>query len=171
MNPNKEIRVEKVTLNIGAGKDQAVLEKAIKLIKHITGIEPVKTFTNKRIPSWGLRPGLPIGCKLTLRDRKIIDGFVKRLLASKGNTLKLKNFDQRGSIAFGIPEYIDIANVNYNPDIGLMGLEACITLERYGFRIKRRKNRKAVIPKQHLISKEDAVEFMKKRFGTNVEEE
>ena len=44
----KQISVEKVTLNIGAGTDQAKLEKGIKLIGNITGSTPVKTFTKKR---------------------------------------------------------------------------------------------------------------------------
>ena len=66
------IKVEKITLNIGAGKDQTKLERGILLLKNITGIDPVKTFTNKRIPTWGLRPGLPIGCKITLRKEKAV---------------------------------------------------------------------------------------------------
>ena len=45
MNPMQKTRLAKVTLNIGAGKDQAKLEKGIQLIKAITGIEPVKTIT------------------------------------------------------------------------------------------------------------------------------
>ena len=48
MNPMKSIKIEKLTLNIGAGKDQNKLEKAKILLKHITGIEPVKTTTQKR---------------------------------------------------------------------------------------------------------------------------
>ena len=67
MNVMKTIRIEKITLNVGAGKDQNKLEKGMKLLQKVTGIEPIKTFTSKRIPGWGLRPGLPIGCKITLR--------------------------------------------------------------------------------------------------------
>ena len=69
MNSTRQISIEKVTLNIGAGKDQAKLEKGMKLINSIAGRPPVKTFTRKRIQEWGLRPGLPIGCKLTLRKK------------------------------------------------------------------------------------------------------
>jgi ribosomal protein L5 len=42
MNKMKEIRIEKVTLNVGAGKDQKVLEKGIKLLTNLTGTAPVK---------------------------------------------------------------------------------------------------------------------------------
>ena len=69
MNPSRDIKISKVTLNIGAGKDQTKLDKGIKLFKSITNVSPVKTITSKRIPGWGLRPGLPIGCKVTLRKK------------------------------------------------------------------------------------------------------
>jgi len=82
MNPMRNIRIEKITLNVGAGKEQTRLEKGVLLLKGLTGINPVKTFTNKRIPSWGLRPGLPIGCKLTLRKKKA-EEILKRLLEAK----------------------------------------------------------------------------------------
>ena len=107
MNVMKNIRIEKITLNVGAGNDQAVLEKGLKLIKHITGVNPVKTFTNKRIPTWGLRPGLPIGCKLTLRGAAAEELF-GRMLKARNNKLNNNHFDHHGNVSFGIHEYIDI---------------------------------------------------------------
>ena len=47
MNAMKNIRIEKVTLNVGAGKDQNVLEKGMRLLENVTGIKPIKTFTKK----------------------------------------------------------------------------------------------------------------------------
>ena len=91
MNPMRNIRIGKVTLNVGAGKEQTKLEKGILLLKHITGINPVKTFTNKRIPTWGLRPGLPIGCKLTLRGKSAKEMLI-RLLSAKDNTLNERQY-------------------------------------------------------------------------------
>jgi len=170
MNPMRTIRIEKVTLNIGAGKEQAVLEKSVLLLKNIAGIQPVKTFTTKRIPTWGLRPGLPIGCKLTLRKEKASE-MLKRLLKAKDFILRDSQFDPAGNIAFGIPEYIDIPDVKYDPKIGIMGLQVCITLERPGFRIKRRNARRRDVHKNHKISKEEAMDFMKKEFNVKVGEE
>jgi large subunit ribosomal protein L5 len=169
MNPSRSIRIEKVTLNIGAGKEQAVLEKGIKLISMITGIQPVKTRTNKRIAAWGIRPGLPVGCKLTLRKQKAIE-VIKRLLEAKENTLQDSNFDDRGNISFGVPEYIDVPNVKYDPKIGIMGFQASITLTRPGFRVKKRKIRKAKIGKKHLITKQEAIAFMKTKFNLRIGE-
>jgi len=170
MHNMKNIKVEKVTLNIGAGKDQARLEKGIMLLKAITNTTPIKTITSKRIQEWGLRPGLPIGCKLTLRKANIIK-ILPRLLEAVENKLMERQFDQNGNIAFGIHEYIEIPGVKYDPKIGIMGLEVCVTLERPGFRIKRRKLLQRKIPLRHRISKQEAIDFMASNFNTKVEAE
>jgi large subunit ribosomal protein L5 len=73
-------------------------------------------------------------------------------------------------VSFGVPEYIDIPGVSYNPDVGIMGFEACITLERPGFRVKRRRLRTAAIHRRHRISREEAIDFMKKEFEVQTEE-
>ena len=85
MNPMREIKIEKLTLNIGAGKEQSKLDKSVLLLKNISGRSPIKTFTNKRIQEWDLRPGLPIGCKVTLRKSEAKELLV-RLLDAKDNT-------------------------------------------------------------------------------------
>ena len=167
MNVMKQISIEKVTLNIGVGKDQTKLEKSIKLIKNIAGKPPVKTFTRKRIQEWGLRPGLAIGCKLTLRKNDALE-ILKRLIESKDNTLQPSNFDNEGNISFGITEYIDIPGARYDPEIGIMGLQVCVTLKRNGFRIKNRVIKKRVIPRKHRINQEEAIDFMKDKFKLNV---
>jgi large subunit ribosomal protein L5 len=166
----RNIRIAKLTLNIGAGKDQAVLDKGVVLLKNITGIPPVKTITQKRIAGWGLRPGLPIGCKITLRGAKAQE-LAKRLIAAKNNFLSLSNFDDNGNISFGIHEYIDIPLVKYDHKIGIMGLQVSITLERPGFRVKRRKIMKRKIPRVHRISQDNAIGFMKKTFAIQITEE
>ena len=170
MNVMRNVRIEKVTLNIGAGKEQSTLEKGIKLLKVITGVNPMKTVATKRIPTWGLRPGLPIGCKLTLR-KKVARELLTRLLEAKDNVLQPGQFDENGNLAFGIHEYIDIPDITYDPEIGIMGLEVCVTLERPGFRIKRRKIMKRKIPTRHKLSKEEAIAFVKKEFNVKVGEE
>lgn len=163
MNLMRQIRIEKVTLNIGAGKDQDKLKKSIKLLQNLTGITPVKTITQKRIAGWGLRPGLPIGCKLTLRKDKAKKILI-RLFQAKENKLSDSEVDNSGNISFGIHEYIDIPEAKYDPDIGIMGLQVSVTLERPGFRIKRRKIMKRKISKKHKISKEDAINYLQKEF-------
>ena len=169
MNPMQQIKIEKVTLNIGAGKDQAKLEKGIQVIKQITGITPVKTITKKRIPGWGLRPGLPIGCKVTLR-KQAAQTIIPRLLYANEHQLKESQFDESGSISFGIPEYIDIKDSKYDPKIGILGLQVCITLEKPGYRVKKRRLRKNYVGKNHQITKEEAKSFMQHTFNVKIEE-
>ncbi|MEM0230963.1 MAG: 50S ribosomal protein L5 [Candidatus Woesearchaeota archaeon] len=167
-NAMREIIIEKVTLNIGVGKNPEKMDKAVKLLSVITGKTPIKTVTNKRLPAWGLRPGLPIGCKVTLR-KEDAESILKRLLDAVDGKLKSSQFDNEGNISFGIHEYISIPGTKYDPEIGLMGLQACITLERRGFRIKRRKIKQKKISKHHKITKEEAIAFMKEKYGATVE--
>jgi len=167
MNPMRKIRIEKITLNIGTGKDQNRLKKGMKLLKTITGIKPIKTTAKKRVPGWDIRPGLPIGCKLTLR-KKAAKELLPKLLEARDNQLSSKQFNSAGNLAFGIPEYINIPGIKYDPEIGIMGLEVCITLERPGFRIKKRKIKQKKIPAKHKITKEEAKEFMSKEFNVKI---
>ena len=168
--PLRQVRIDKITLNFGAGKEQARLEKGVALIKTLTGIEPVRTVAKRRIPSWGLRPGLPIGCKLTLR-KAAARAILKRLLSAKENRLLPKQFDNSGNLSFGIAEYIDIPDIEYDPKIGIMGLEISVTLSRPGYRIKCRHMRSKKIPPSHRITKEDAMAFIQKEFGVRIGKE
>ena len=169
-NPMREIKIEKVTLNIGAGKDQSKLDKGIKLLQTLTGVAPIKTKTTKRIPTWGLRPGLPIGCKVTLR-RKSAEEVLKRILESLDFLLRPSQFDNLGNISFGITEYIDIPEMKYDPEIGVLGLQICVTLQRAGFRIKRRRKQTMSIGPRHQITKQEAIDFMKTNFKVKINEE
>ena len=170
MNAMKNIKIEKLTINIGAGRDEKVLQKAVKLIKNITGLEPVKTVTNKRLAAWGLRPGLPIGAKITLRNEEQAKELVSRLLRAKENKIKPSWFDNFGNVSFGIHEYVDIPEVKYDTEIGILGLQVSITLARPGFRIKRRKLKKTKIGKSHQIKKEEAIAYLQDAFGVVLED-
>jgi large subunit ribosomal protein L5 len=167
MNAMQKVNIEKLTLKIGAGKEQTKLEKGVVLIKKITGRDPVKTITNKRIPAWGVRPGLPIGCMITLRKQPAKE-LLLRLLKAKENKLKESQFDNSGNVSFGIHEYIDIPGVNYDPTIGVLGLQVCLTLEKPGYRIKKRKIKNKKLPKKHTVTKQEAMEFIKNDFKVEV---
>lgn len=159
-NKMKAIRIEKVTLNVGAGKDEEMLKKGLKLLHKLSSSPPVKTVTKKRIPAWGLRPGLAIGGKVTVREHA--KELLKRLLMAKNNTLPEQCFDDNGNFSFGIPEYIDIEGLDYDPELKIIGLEVAVTLERPGFRVKKRKLKSAAIGKKHRITKGESVAFVRK---------
>src|SRR3989344_8571341 len=117
MHTMKKIGIEKVTLNIGIGAATDKLEKSIKLLEKITGSKAVPTTTQKRIPTWKIRPGLQIGCKVTLRKEKARE-MLNRLLLSMDNKIDAWKFDSNGNFSFGIKEYLDIPGVKYDPEIG-----------------------------------------------------
>ncbi len=170
MNQMRQIRIEKLTINVGAGADQELLTKGMKLIQNLTGIPPVKTVSEKRIPGWGVRPGLPVGCRVTIRGGKA-EQILVRLIKAKENKLLKSCFDTRGNVSFGIAEYIDVPDLNYDASIGIMGLQASITLTRPGNRVKYRKIETRKIGRTHLISQDDAIGFFKEKFNIIVEEE
>lgn len=170
MNKMRELRIEKVTLNIGTGEAGEKLEKAKKLLETITSSKPIILTATKRIPTWGVRPGLELGVKVTLRGKKA-EEVLKRLFYAKDNLINEKSFDNQGNFGMGLTEYIDIEGLSYMPEIGTMGLDIAVTLERKGFRIKRRKYLKKQVPAKHRISKEESIEFMKSKFNLKLKEE
>ncbi|MBI2151954.1 50S ribosomal protein L5 [Candidatus Woesearchaeota archaeon] len=165
-NKMKQIKIAKITLNIGAGKSEDGLKKGLKLLQKLTPQVPVKTLAKKRIPGWGLRQGLAIGCKVTIR--KGTNELLHRLLAAKSNTLSVKNFDTEGNFSFGVPEYIDIQGMEYDPELKIMGLEAAVTLIRPGYRVKDRQLKTQTLGKKHKISKEEAINYIREQ-GVKVE--
>ena len=163
----KEIRIAKVTLNMGTGGPGERLEKGLKLLNKMTGMKPVPTTTKKRIPTWDIRPGLQIGCKVTVRGKKG-EELLKRILTAHKEKLSLIKFDDQGNFSFGVEEYLDIPGIQYDPSIGIIGFDVAVTLERPGFRINKRTIMKRKIPMNHKITKEEAVSFVNEKFAIEV---
>lgn len=164
------IRIEKVTLNVGAGHDQKKLAAGVKLLGALTGKTPVKTRSKVRIAAWNIRLGLPIGAKVTLRKEEAYE-FLKRAVYAKDNVLAMKNFDNNGNFSFGIPEYIEIKDAKYDPELGMMGLEISVTLERPGYRVKKRNLLRQKLPSRKVISKDEAIDYARKEFDLKFVEE
>ena len=163
----REIKIEKLTLNIGVGEAGDKLENAFNLMKRITNRKPVKTYAKKRVPNWNVRIGLPIGVKVTIRG-KDAEELLKRLFKAV-DKIKMSQFDEDGNLSFGIKEYIHIPGVKYDPHIGIYGMDVCVTLERPGYRIKRRRYLNRKVGKKHKITKEEATKFFEEKFGVKVE--
>lgn len=161
----RNIKIEKIVLNIGCGTKVPV-ENAKTILEQISGVKAIITKTKKR-STFGVAKEKPIGCKVTIR--KNVDEFLQMLLEAKGNKLKASNFDDSGNFSFGIEEYIDIPNMEYEPKIGILGFDASVVLERPGFRVKRKKLSKK-IGKRHKIKKEEAMNFVKEKFNAVIEE-
>ncbi|CAB4243851.1 50S ribosomal subunit protein L5 [Methylacidimicrobium sp. AP8] len=123
-NVNEVPRLEKVVINccVGSAPDiKAALEEAMTDLAAITGQRPVKTKAKKSISNFKLRKGQEIGCKVTLRGRRMYE-FVERLIwaalprVRDFRGLSPHGFDKMGNYTFGIRDHtvfpeIEIENV------------------------------------------------------------
>jgi large subunit ribosomal protein L5 len=156
----QEILVEKVTVNMGIGADPEKMKRGEQIIKLITEKTPVKTFGTKRIPDWGVRPGLPLGLKVTLRDEKA-KKFLEEAFKAKENKIKAKSFDKEGNFGFGVEEHINLPGIKYDPKLGILGFDVLVTIKKKGQRVKKRKLKTEKIGKKQRVTKEEAIEFIK----------
>lgn len=169
-NPMRVIKLAKVTVHINVGKSGDVLEKARKVLDEITGQKSCTKQAKKTVKDFGISEGEPIACLTTLRGDKA-SSFLKRSLDAVNNTLKASSFDENGNFAFGIKEHIEIPGTKYVPELGIFGMDVMGTLERPGYRIKRRRVRPALVGKSHRITKQDAIKFVSEKFGVQFKEE
>jgi large subunit ribosomal protein L5 len=163
-----EVLIEKVVVNMGIGADPEKMKRAEKVIQLITDSKPVKTKSSKRIPDWGVRPGLDLGLKVTLRGKKAAE-FLKRTLSAKDNQLKGRCFDNNGNFGFGIKEHIDLPEIKYDPKLGIIGFDVLVTLKKRGYRVKQRKVKKTRVGTKQRVSKEEAQAFVKS-LGVEIDE-
>ncbi len=163
-NPMRKIKIEKLVLSAGGVAE--VLEKEFKLLKLISNATPIKLKARKRIPSLGVRPGLEVGCKVTIR--KNIQPLLKRLLQAIDNKIKEKQVENN-HFSFGIAEYIEIPEMEYQRDIGILGLNATIVFSRSGGRVENRKIKRNKASKKQTISKQEIIDFMKQNYNVEVE--
>ena len=167
MNIMRKLKVAKVVLNIGVGEAGERLGKAESVLEKISGCKPTRTLSKSTNRDLGIRLGMPIGCKVTLRG-KAADKIIKESLWVRENRIPAYCFSKTGGLSFGIPDYTGYKNESYDPDIGIFGLDIAIAFERPGFRVARRKIKSNKVGKNHRISAEECREFMKKSFGLEV---
>ena len=171
--PMSKPRIEKVTINMGVGESGDRLLIGAKVIEEITGQKPVRTLAKQTNPAFGIRKKLPIGLKVTLRGKKA-ENFLKNAFIAfnaAGKTLYSYSFDSKGNFSFGIPEHIDFPGQKYDPEVGTYGMDICVTFEKPGYRVKRRKSKRNKIPKKHQVKKYEAIEYIKTNFGLEVIDE
>jgi large subunit ribosomal protein L5 len=169
-NEMQKPRIEKVTVNIGVGESGERLGKAEMLLTKLTNKKPVRTISRHKIPTWNLKKGEPIGCKVTLRGADA-EEVIKKTLYAKNNTLQERNFDKNGAISYGIQEYLDIQGLKYDPTIGIFGLGVHISLEHPGYRVGRRSRNNSKVPEKAKVTAQEAISYMKDKFGVKIEEE
>ena len=166
-NPMEQPRIAKVTVNIGVGEGGEKLQKAEKVLAKLTGHKPLRTLGKELNRELGVRPGEPIGCKVTLRGTDA-ESFVKRALYTRKNKVYSYSFDNQGNLQFGVSDYTNFEGERYDPDIGVFGMDVCITLEKAGHRIKRRRKQARSVPPSHRVTTQEARAFLTKKFAIEV---
>jgi large subunit ribosomal protein L5 len=168
-NPMRVIRLAKVIVHINVGKSGETLEKARKVLEEIAGQKACTKQAKMSIKDFGIREGEPIACLTTLRGERGAS-FLKRAFEAVSNALKGSSFDENGNFAFGIKEHIEIPGTKYVPELGIFGMDVMGTLERPGYRIKRRRIRPAPVGKSHRVKKEEAIKFISEKFAVQIKE-
>ncbi|MFV9988749.1 MAG: 50S ribosomal protein L5 [Coxiella endosymbiont of Dermacentor nuttalli] len=128
-------RIEKITLNIGAGEaiaDKKVIERAMDDMMRISGQKPIVTYVRKSEAGFKIRTGWPIGCKVTLRRKRMYE-FLKRLISIAIPRIRdfrgfnAKSFDGRGNFSLGIQEQIVFPEIQYDRIDAIRGMDITIT--------------------------------------------
>jgi large subunit ribosomal protein L5 len=163
-NPMLKLRIEKVTVNMSVGKSGEPLEKAARVLKDLTGQKPCKRKARKTVRDFGIRKGEPIACMVTLRKQRAIE-FLKKTLTVLDNKIPKKCFDKHSNFSFGIKEHIEIPGVKYDPDIGIFGMDICVSLSRPGYRVKNRRIKRRKIGAGHILTRKETMVYAKNFLG------
>ena len=128
-------RVTKITLNMGVGEavaDKKILENAAADLQKIAGQKPVITKSRKSIAAFKIRSGYPVGCMVTLRNRRMYE-FLDRLVTialprvRDFRGVSGRAFDSRGNYNMGIKEQIIFPEIEYDKIDAMRGLNISIT--------------------------------------------
>ena len=126
--------LKKIVINMGLGidaSDKKKLEAAIEDLKKISGQRPIITKTKKAIANFKTKKDMPIGCKVTLRKKRMYE-FVDRLInialprTKDFSGLSEKNFDGLGNYTFGIKEHIIFPEIDYDKIDKVKGMDITI---------------------------------------------
>ncbi|MDV2494710.1 MAG: 50S ribosomal protein L5 [bacterium] len=115
-------KLDKIVVNVGVGEaiqNIKLLDGAVEELAAITGQQPVLTRAKKSIANFKLRAGMPIGCRVTLRNIRMYE-FMDRLLNASLPRVRdfrgvsPKGFDGRGNYSLGVQEQIIFPEIDYD---------------------------------------------------------
>ena len=127
-------KLEKIVINMACGDavgNAKALESAVADLTTIAGQKPVITRARKSLAAWKLRQGMPIGCKVTLRGRRMyefLDKFMNialpRVRDFRG--VSKKSFDGRGNYAVGVKEQLIFPEIEYDKIDKIRGMDIIV---------------------------------------------
>lgn len=165
--PMLKPKIEKVVVNISVGKSGEPLEKAVKVLKEIAGQTPCRRKAKESVRDFNIRKGESIACIVTLRKEKAVD-FLNKVLPVIDKKLSGRCFDRQGNFSFGIKEHIELPGVKYDPDVGIFGMDVCVSVIRPGYRVKTRRRRRSKLGTKHVLTPEESMAFAKETLGVEI---
>jgi large subunit ribosomal protein L5 len=130
-------RLDKIVVNMGVGaatQEKKHLETAAEAMSQITGQKPIITIARKAISAFRLREGMQIGCKVTLRGRKMYE-FMDRLISlalprvRDFRGISRKAFDGNGSYSLGLSEQIVFPELNPDKFTRVQGMNITFVIK------------------------------------------
>lgn len=119
-NPHAIPKLEKIVVNMGVGvavTEKKYMEEALGALAQITGQKPIATLSKAAVSGFKLRENLPIGCKVTLRGRRMYE-FLDRLVSvalprvRDFRGLSSTAFDGHGNYSLGLSEQMVFPEIN-----------------------------------------------------------
>ena len=123
-------KLQKIIVNMGVGSaiaDKKHIEEAVTALQQITGQKPIVTRARKAIAGFRLREGMPIGCKVTLRSRRMYE-FLDRLISlavprvRDFRGLNPNGFDGNGNYSMGLVEQLVFPELNPDKFARIQGM-------------------------------------------------
>ena len=127
-------KLKKIVLNMGVGEgkdDSKLIDKALEDLTLISGQRAVKTKSKKAISGFKIRAGMPLGVKVTLRNKimyefldRLVNIAIPRIRDFRG--LNIKSFDGKGNFSMGIKEHVIFPEINFDKVDKIRGMDITI---------------------------------------------
>ena len=163
----REPAIEKVVVHMAVGEGGRELQNAQAILEEIAGQESVQTLAKRTVAEFNIREGDPIGAKTTLRGDDAHE-FLETALPL--TSLSTSQFDDTGNFSFGVAEHTEFPSQEYDPQIGIYGLDVTVTVVRPGYRVSKRDKASRSIPSGHQMTSEDAASYVEANFDVEVDE-